>query len=292
MILYKYFRPYQKQNNNRIIIEDLLARLLIRFTQPSDFDDPFDCLPQIEGLENLEYFRRLFKESAAKFKEVRHFDKLALEEKIFQEGRLNELEERKVQIDVSNPEKWENAYLDSIKRRAFTQVGILCLSERHDDILMWSHYADNHTGFVIGFDTEKTDFFKHKSDEPGEIGELRNVNYSKERPAVHVPFTEESPDVDIFFTKNEDWRYQAEWRIVRFLRDAHSQSKPGIHLFSIPPNCIREIIFGSHAEKTKEPSIEPTLELIKSNPALCDIKIKKAHLSRRNFLLDISDFTP
>jgi hypothetical protein len=107
-----------------------------------------------------------------------------------------------------------------------------------------------------------------------------------------VPFTEESPDVDIFFTKNADWHYQAEWRIVRFLKDAHSQPKSGVYLFSIPPNCIREIIFGSHAEKTKKPSIEPTLELIKSNSALSDIKIKRAHLSRRNFLLDISDFIP
>jgi hypothetical protein len=106
-----------------------------------------------------------------------------------------------------------------------------------------------------------------------------------------VPYTEESPDVDIFFTKNEDWHYQAEWRIVRFLKDANSQPQPSIHLFSIPPNCIQEIIFGSNAEKTKEPSIEPTLQLIKSNPAFGDIKIKKAHLSRKNYLLDISDFT-
>jgi hypothetical protein len=179
MFLYKYFRPYQKQNDNRIIVEDLLTRLLIRFTQPSDFDDPFDCLPQVEGLDNPEFFRRLFRESAVNFKEVRHFDKLPLEEKVFQEGRLSALEERKVQLDISNSEKWENTYLDSLRKRAFTQIGILCLTERLDDILMWSHYAENHTGFVIGFDTEKTAFFKHKSDEPGEIGELRKVNYSK-----------------------------------------------------------------------------------------------------------------
>jgi hypothetical protein len=76
------------------------------------------------------------------------------------------------------------------------------------------------------------------------------------------------------------------------LKDAQSQSKSGIHLFSIPPNCIQEIIFGSNAEKTKEPSINQTLELIKNNPAIGNIKIKKARLSRRNYLLDISDFSP
>jgi len=291
MLLYKYFRPYQRQNDNWKVAEDLLKHLLIRFTPPTEFDDPFDCLPQIEGLENPEFFRRLFKESAANFKESRHFDKLPLAEKIFQEGRLSELEERKVHLDILNSEKWEIAYLDSLRKRAHSQVGILCLTERPDDILMWSHYAEHHTGFVVGFDTEKTNFFKHQIHEPGEIGELRKVNYSNKRPVAQVPYTEESPDADIFFTKNEDWQYQEEWRIVRFLKDADSQPKPGIHLFSIPPNCIQEIIFGSNAEKTKEPSIEPTLQLIKNNPAFGEVKIKKAHLSRKNYLLDISDFT-
>lgn len=29
---------------------------------------------------------------------------------------------------------------------------VLCLSKNKDSILMWSHYAQNHTGVVIGFD--------------------------------------------------------------------------------------------------------------------------------------------
>src|SRR5450755_3998496 len=147
MLLHKYFRPYQKQKDNRIVAEDLLQRLLIRFTEPTEFDDPFDCLPQIEGLENPEFFRRLFRESAANFKKIRHFDELPLEENIFQEGRLSEFAERKVHLDILSSEKWESAYLDSLRKRAHSQVGILCLTERPDDILMWSHYAENHTGF-------------------------------------------------------------------------------------------------------------------------------------------------
>jgi hypothetical protein len=130
MLLYKYFRPYQKQNDNRIVAEDLLKRLLIRFTQPTEFDDPFDCLPQVEGLENPDFFKRLFKKSAAEFRETHHFDDLPLEEKIFREGRLNAIGERKVQLDISNSEKWENAYLDSLKARAHSQIGILCLAQR------------------------------------------------------------------------------------------------------------------------------------------------------------------
>ena len=31
-------------------------------------------------------------------------------------------------------------------------MGVLCLTERPDNHMMWVNYARNHTGFVIGFD--------------------------------------------------------------------------------------------------------------------------------------------
>ena len=32
-----------------------------------------------------------------------------------------------------------------------TALGVLCLSACDNSILMWSHYADEHKGFCIGF---------------------------------------------------------------------------------------------------------------------------------------------
>ena len=37
----------------------------------------------------------------------------------------------------------------------FTQphnVKIICFSEVYDSMLMWSHYADNHKGFLLAYD--------------------------------------------------------------------------------------------------------------------------------------------
>jgi hypothetical protein len=34
---------------------------------------------------------------------------------------------------------------------ALRMVGLLCLSAVHDQMLMWSHYADGHRGFCLGF---------------------------------------------------------------------------------------------------------------------------------------------
>ena len=54
-------------------------------------------------------------------------------------------------------------------------VRVVCLSEVYDSMLMWSHYAQNHTGFCIEYDFEEKDmFYKH----------LHPVVYTKERYAV------------------------------------------------------------------------------------------------------------
>lgn len=61
-----------------------------------------------------------------------------------------------------------------IKHRRMTQVqaaellgmpqpdsmGVVCLSEHGDDILMWSHYSDGHQGFCLEFDRERLEAWK------------------------------------------------------------------------------------------------------------------------------------
>ena len=36
-------------------------------------------------------------------------------------------------------------------RSVMADTAVFCLSETHDNLLMWSHYAQNHTGAVIKF---------------------------------------------------------------------------------------------------------------------------------------------
>jgi len=291
MLLYKYFRPYKDGTIEGKIVQDLLARLLVRFTQPSQFNDPFDCLPRIRGYENPLYINEILQKEAAEFRKTRHFDELSVEDRVRAEASLSDAVKQKVEEHSSNPGKVEDVLLASMNRRLSEAIGILCLSERPDSVLMWSHYADQHSGLAVGFDTD-TDFFAKRHHEPPQIGELRKVTYSATRPTVVVPYTDESPDVDIFFTKNCEWTYEREWRMLRFLKDAHSQPKPAIYLFPIPPKSIREVIFGSRAPELEDESLKPTLQIIQTNPVLQDIRIRKAHLSRDRYVLDIHDFAP
>src|SRR4030095_1199653 len=70
-------------------------------------------------------------------------------------------------------------------RRGFVDMisktfGLICLSSTSDDILMWGHYTNSHTGMVIGFAREH-DFWRHS--------ELQRVEYTKDR-AIFDPSIE------------------------------------------------------------------------------------------------------
>jgi Protein of unknown function (DUF2971) len=289
MLLYKYFCPYKEHNIAGKIVRDVLGRLLIRFTQPVkfNFNDPFDCRPEFRGYEDPNFINQKVVGGIAKLLETRRMDidKLTQEQKT----QIEDARKQMVQKYASNPEILENVHLDSLIKKLGAEIGILCLSEQPDNIRMWSHYAENHTGFIVGFETETEFFRKRRPYELGDIGELRKVTYSAKRPIVHVPYTETSPHVNYLFTKYNKWRDEKERRILRFLSDA-AESKDGVYLFSIPPNTIQEIIFGNHAGETTEPSIEPTLDIMRANHALSHVKIKKARLARNGYAIDIVDF--
>ena len=62
-------------------------------------------------------------------------------------------------------------------RQIMLDTRILCVSERNDSILMWSHYAENHTGIVIKYMTLSETASPLRLAEP--------VRYSREMPRLN-----------------------------------------------------------------------------------------------------------
>lgn len=100
---------------------------------------------------------------------------------------------------------------------------VVCLSERIDSILMWSHYADNHKGFALGYDLRP--FLL-----PNEQGlGLFPVVYDEKRydanefiiwlfcSLLKIPAV--NPDlmssIKLLLYKSLDWEYEREWRLIR-----------------------------------------------------------------------------
>ena len=121
---------------------------------------------------------------------------------------------------------WSNAYERS---NLLKRVGVLCLTERADDQLMWVNYAKNHTGFVIGLDAQAPFF-----NEDGRL--LRKVQYQGSPRVFPVP------NICGCFYKASLWKHEREWRCVRDFEESEARLVP------IDPSLITEIVIGHKME--------------------------------------------
>jgi hypothetical protein len=153
MSLYKYVTP------ERI---DILRNGLIRFTQPSTFNDPFECKPVIRSLtRGIDLSQpmtslpteEILSRAKADFAEFRRRHRLpalpaAIEKKywVAMAKAINSLANFSLKETFENEESKAfigKMFLDGLN----TNLGVLSLAEKADNLLMWSHYAQQHAGF-------------------------------------------------------------------------------------------------------------------------------------------------
>lgn len=265
MILYKYLQPARL---------DVLKHKTIRFTQPGDFNDPFEFRPRIQAAASEEEvrtyvennFEHLVEQELAKYGGLtQSLPQVALKESLLaQKARLPEL------FRLLEPQMLQkvSSLLDSFLNQ---NVGVLCLSEVRDSILMWGHYTDNHHGFVVGFDSNHSFFSKRRS-EHDEFGFLRRVDYQRQRPHVVLSDTT-SPAW--FQTKSEQWVYEKEWRIVRVLSEAEhriDRTPFPVYLFQFPTEAVLEIIIGMHSPRS---AVQEIRSLVSGFPRAALLKARE-----------------
>jgi len=171
------------------------------FSKPEDFNDPFDCDINFEIMDvTQENLRLLFEHMRASVSDKNRFDKKYL----LQSGNINK------------------AFTDDVKkfalmgiaeyRKKWMQIGVTCFSEKNDDVLMWSHYANGHQGFCLEFDTTFSPFIETEKDTP------IKVHYSNSYPPLSLAdiLNRNLPPLpkNLFGTKSLHWCYEAEWRIL------------------------------------------------------------------------------
>jgi len=119
------------------------------------------------------------------------------------------------------PDKWKDKF-DEIwlkhfgkcaseveKVRAFYKhIGVISFSETYDNLLMWSHYANEHKGIVIAFDENEVSF-KYKE-------KLKTVKYRKRIPyhLLEVDILNDKSIIQLFEYKSDEWIYEKEHRII------------------------------------------------------------------------------
>lgn len=247
MVLYKYM-PTDRFFDN----------LRFRFTPAEDLNDPRELVPDIRlknpgryvediVLRNVEsaYFRFLLENPGTPKEEAFHRCLAAAEEYVASfdhAGKINEI-------------------FDKFMRVTNKIVGVLSLTDTPNNELMWAHYANSHDGFAVGLDPD-SGFFQPKAGEPHLCGELMNVQYSDTRPVVFVDPGKLDIPKEIFFTKTTKWSYENEWRMIKKLEMADQVievSGKKIHLFEVPSDAIKEVIFGTKVTPEKRAEVEDKL---------------------------------
>lgn len=245
MKLYKYL------NAERL---DILQNEVIRFTQPNAFNDPFEIASTVNGI---------FGPQTNPI-----------------EGALDKSNVGRTIMDLMGLGAGQ-----VLQQYFSTMFGVLSLTEKPDNLLMWAHYSDDHQGFVIELDSEH-EFFDRRESDDDPLRHLRKIEYSPDRPAVSLA---KYSAVDGLLVKSLDWEYEQEWRMVMPLKDSDQKiekEKFSIHLFDMPATCVTGITFGCRIANDDK---ERILEFLVNDTRYSHVIVSRAALDPRAFRLELTE---
>jgi hypothetical protein len=195
--LYK-FRSFRNERHKRILTDGELFS-----PSPDKFNDPFDTRIPIryENFTKSEFIRYWTDSYKEDFPNARDRDIREWVKNFYKICRTP----KGKNIIADNQEKIINEIRSS-------KVGVYSLTANLKSILSWSHYADSHRGFCVGFHTSSLRVFLQRSQLPLELG---RVDYSKEYPYINAYNTSVAEKArKILWTKSSDWEYENEYRIL------------------------------------------------------------------------------
>jgi hypothetical protein len=278
-LLYKYLAP------DRV---DVVARRLIRYTQSGALNDPFEGRPPITAISDEEVALKSFKDLLPE-QTKESYNQFNEQQKTFISFELfSALANARYKALESQLPKLLNMFTPMAGKLIYENIdkhfGVLSLSEVSDNILMWSHYAANHMGFVLGFATDP--HFAENNSEADDLRDLRPVLYTDERPKGPM---NELDGVKLFWIKSKKWEYEREWRIVRPLAEATvtlEVTPYAVHLFAYPAESLREITFGARIlDSTKQ----ALMKVVRADPDMSHVRFKQARIDENDFLIRIED---
>jgi hypothetical protein len=275
----------------------LFAKTLsVRFTQPSDLNDPFELRPLIDFEGTAKELRAAIDarlnqdfgtiDSALRIMERQqaldaNFPKLPLSIAAIRTmiecnpalGRqfLAEIVQHKSQIidEMNKAALWETAWekFHAVLGQVF---GIFSVSEDPIHPLMWSHYASQHYGVVVEFDSRHC-WFDQRLSTSDEFRHLVRVAYVQ-NPQPRT--WNQVSGADVLYTKSAAWSYEREWRVVRPLRDG-TELQGGIFCFDVPPSAVRAVVFGCRTTAAIESHVRSSFS---SQESLSHVRFCRAHL--------------
>ncbi len=217
--LYRY-RSVTDDNMPHRINEIVCGELFL--SHPKYLNDPFEVCSMLHNTKPDSYFntRDLFKDLFNGKMPPEDFERIFAKNDF-----LEELAEYVAQNSVP-PEKAEETKdallkvsMDGIKKLKCdtdnlfrSMIRFACFSTTPDNLPMWHHYTNGHTGMCLEFDTSQIT-------NPYQINKLFPVYYVDRLPdMMHILTERNYPKTSIptfqAIHKLKDWSYENEWRLI------------------------------------------------------------------------------
>lgn len=259
-ILYKYYNFDSKGHLS------LIRDSNIYFSSPAALNDPFEFptgtlkVPDSIGQECKKSLLRMLDDPNFNFQSLDKYDLFASTNL---QLKLLNLKYENINSETISCDD-ESILHDYIK----TSVGVFSLSGNHNNILMWSHYAAEHSGLCVGLLTDR--LLNIDADYIGA------VKYQQELPKVenhHIGI--ETIMVSAAFHKSAEWRYEQEYRILKL------EAKNG--LVHIDRQAIHSVFIGCRAHWRAKALLDSR------NSLLPKTKFYQAFMSGTHFGLDFQE---
>jgi hypothetical protein len=216
---YQYYAPaffYKYYRDQSLNLDSVMSNKMW-YSAPCNFNDAFDC---DVAINEQAIFKNLLPAVPGG--------------KIIREGSS-------VWLQLKSGLHKQLALLSRIFEDQKVSMGIACLSEVPDSILMWSHYANNHRGFCVAYNLLELNQKLKFSAVP--------VIYTKERICLQSISLDQkalnketmSLFIQSLTSKSPEWSYEKEWRIIRdqaACGPKWDNKTKGALLDTIPPSAI------------------------------------------------------
>jgi hypothetical protein len=138
---------------------------------------------------------------------------------------------------------------------------ILCLSEVRDNILMWAHYAENHTGAVIEFS------YIEEGKYASAWGAAKPVRYMVDMPRLanedalvrslvgHGRMATLEQFQESVYVKAEAWAYEKEWRVL----GGWEKDQPEREYIPFRPKELTAVYVGCRMSEADRDEIKKTI---------------------------------
>jgi len=220
---------------------DFLSSKKLWFSSFTDFNDPFEMMPNFENHVQTKITEAIKRDFAF--------------QNPSQDISWPEFLRRNKEETIKLNKEYIDCGPEVFKRRWSELFGVICFVGNPagiKNLLMWGHYTKGHTGFVVELDPN------HKLFQTD--GEFGKVDYSPQRPAYELGFQK------VAMQKGEEWKIEEEYRLIK----AVTSLKPGQRVrndgtkkqwcLDLPTDLVLRVYFGCRMPDSRREEMIKNLE--------------------------------